>query len=228
MALILSIETATSICSVALHDDEKLLGSEHLHQEKSHAKHLAVLIADLLDQHNISTDDLAAIAVSGGPGSYTGLRIGISTAKGMGFASDLPLIGVNTLEVMADQARQHSTGNHQLCPMIDARRMEVYCALYDHALNVIMPVQAVIIDENSFEKELKDNPILFLGDGMPKCRPLLEKHKNAFFAENIHPSAESVGFLAFKKFKKEEFENTNSFEPYYLKEFMATKPRKLI
>lgn len=228
MALILSIETATKVCSVALHRDGELLGSCELHVDRSHSEYLAVMIKDLIAYTGMETQNLSAVAVSKGPGSYTGLRIGVSTAKGLCFGLDIPLISVNSLLAMAYEVNKNNLNRYDLCPMLDARRMEVYCLLTDHDLNLKKETHARILDDTSFEKEIKEKPVLFFGNGMPKSREHLGINTNAFFIDNIYPRASNIGFLAHEKFKNKDFENTVTFEPFYLKDFIATKPRKLL
>ncbi len=228
MALILSIETATKVCSVAMHREGKLLGTMELHAERSHSEYLAVMIKDLIRYVGVETKELSAVAVSKGPGSYTGLRIGVSTAKGLCFGLDIPLISVNSLMAMAFEVSKYNLKGYDLCPMLDARRMEVYCLLTDPHLNVKQETHSRILETNSFEKEIKDSSILFFGNGMPKSRDILSKHEKAFFVEDIYPKASNIGFLANEKFKNKDFENTVTFEPFYLKDFIATKPKKLL
>ena len=227
MALILNIETATKVCSVAVYQDKQLLGLQELFIDKSHSEYLAVLIKDILSYTSRKLEDLDAIAISKGPGSYTGLRIGTSTAKGLCYSMDIPLIGINTLEAMAT-TMLGLYDNRFLCPMIDARRMEVYYMIMDGNQNEITPAQAMIIEEDSFSNRLKDNKIVFFGNGSDKCRPILSKHSNAFFVDSIYPTAKSVGILANKKFESMKFEDVAYFEPTYLKEFLATKAKKLL
>ncbi len=228
MGLILSIETATKVCSVALHEDKELLGSQELHVDRSHSEYLAVMIKDLFRYTGKETKDLSAVAVSKGPGSYTGLRIGVSTSKGLCFGLDIPLISVNSLLVMAYDVNQYNLQGYDLCPMLDARRMEVYCLITDNQLNVKQETHSRILEDASFSKEIKESPILFFGNGMPKSRGILEGKENAFFIDNVHPKASNIGFMAYEKFKNKDFENTVTFEPFYLKDFIATKPRKLL
>ena len=228
MALILSIETATKVCSVALHRDGELLGSQELHVDRSHSEYLAVMIKDLITYAGIETKELSAVAVSKGPGSYTGLRIGVSTAKGLCYGSDIPLISVNSLLAMAYEVNKYNLNGYDLCPMLDARRMEVYCLIADHKLNLKQETHSRILEDASFDNEIKENSILFFGNGMSKSRELLGKNKNAFFIDNIYPKASNIGFLAYEKHKKKDFENTVTFEPFYLKDFIATIPRKLL
>jgi tRNA threonylcarbamoyladenosine biosynthesis protein TsaB len=186
------------------------------------------MIKDLLSYSGKTTEDLNAVAVSKGPGSYTGLRIGVSTAKGICFGMDIPLISVNSLSAMAYEANRYNFNEFDLCPMLDARRMEVYCMITDHTLTIKHKTQALIVDENSFLEELTETEILFFGNGMKKCREILGKNINALFIEDIYPKAASIGLLADKKLKNKEFENTETFEPFYLKDFIATIPKKLL
>ncbi len=228
MSLILSIETATKTCSVALHVKGNLIGSQELNVDKSHSKFLAPMIRDLFQHVNKEMKDLSAVAISKGPGSYTGLRIGTSTAKGICYALDIPLLAVNTLLAMCFMANETNPKGHHLCPMLDARRMEVYTLIADKNLKIIQETRAIIINEYSFTKELDRHPVIFFGEGMTKARTLLQKHPNALFLENIYPLANAVGYLAQEKYQKKEFENLEAFEPFYLKDFIATVPRKLI
>jgi len=224
--VILSIETATPVCSVALHEDEKLAGLSEVFIDRSHSQNLVPMIQDLLKYIGIGFKDIKAVAVSKGPGSYTGLRIGASTAKGICFAQNIPLIAVNTLEAMAKQIRSLIRDNKFiLCPMLDARRMEVFTMLLNTDGIVLEPVQAKIMDENAFGDLPDKSTIVFFGPGSQKCKLLLQKNKNAFFIEGIEASAKTIGEIAYGKFRNNEFENTALFEPYYLKEFLATIPR---
>ena len=228
MSIILSIETATQVCSVALHKDNKLIGAKELLEDRSHSENLAVMIKDLLSLTGISVNDLSAVAVSKGPGSYTGLRIGVSTAKGLCYGLNIPLISVNSLLSMAYEVQGKNIHQYDLCPMLDARRMEVYCLITDYNLKIKRNTQALIIDESSFEAELSNASELFFGNGMAKCRKILEKHNNAHFIVNIYPKAANIGYLACEKYEIKDFENTETFEPFYLKDFIATIPKKII
>jgi tRNA threonylcarbamoyladenosine biosynthesis protein TsaB len=222
MSIILSIETATPVCSVALHKEGNLLGVYELHSEKSHSEQLSVLIEQICKQNTLSVKDLSAVALSQGPGSYTGLRIGTATAKGLCFALQKPLIAVNTLEAMTWQISDWVETDTLLCPMIDARRMEVYCLLANQQKEILEPTQALIVEPHSFEKHLSERKIVFFGNGASKCQEVL-KHKNSRFWANIHPSARSVGQIAWQKFQQNEFENLIYFEPYYLKDFVGVQ-----
>lgn len=222
MPLTLSIETATVVCSVALHLDGQLLALQELHLKQSHSGYLAVLIQDIVQYAGYTMDDISIVALSKGPGSYTGLRIGTATAKGLCYALDIPLVAVNTLESMAYGVAQYNTEENFLCPMIDARRMEVYCLVADGQFKTIMPTNPVIIEPISFESFLRERPVLFFGDGSAKCKPILT-HPNARFIDNIAPSAKDIGALVHEKTKQGEitYEDVAYFEPFYLKEFKA-------
>ncbi len=229
MSLILGIETSTKICSVAVSDGEKLLAIEEEGGEYSHSEKLTVFIQKVLDRAKLQLKDIDAIAVSKGPGSYTGLRIGVSVAKGLCYALDKPLIAVDTLQAMAKNVAALDNSSDSLySPMIDARRMEVYTALYDNENNSVTPITAKIIDENSFSEELTAQKIVFFGDGADKCAEVLEKNSTATFIDEGLPSAEFVNQIAFGKYQKQEFEDVAYFEPYYLKDFVATTPKKLL
>ena len=228
MTLILFIETATPVCSVALAKDNQILGIKESTKKNSHSEVVTVFVEELMKEYDLSFSDLDAVAVSKGPGSYTGLRIGVSTAKGLCYALDIPLISVNTLQSLAYGAiikfSQQSELPLLFCPMIDARRMEVYCALYDSNNKKIRETKAEIIDENSFQSFLKSNRIVFFGDGADKCRDIIQD-PNAEFMNDVHPSAKNMMNLAFGKFKKQQFEDVAYFEPFYLKDFIAGIPK---
>ncbi|HNP96206.1 MAG TPA: tRNA (adenosine(37)-N6)-threonylcarbamoyltransferase complex dimerization subunit type 1 TsaB [Cyclobacteriaceae bacterium] len=224
MALILSLESATPVCSVALFEGSKLLDSSHLHIPQSASSRLAVMIDEVLKRCDVSPKQLNAVAVSSGPGSYTGLRIGVASAKGLCFALSIPLIAVNTLESMVSQVADRFDEGDLLCPMLDARRMEVYCLLALSDGRVIQETQAKVIDESSFQSELSENKIIFFGSGAAKCRDVIQ-HKNAVFIDDIFPSAVDIGRLAFAKFESQSFEDLAGFEPFYLKDFIVKKPK---
>lgn len=226
MSLILGIETSTKICSVAISSGEKLLALEEEGGEYSHSEKLTVFIQKVLAKAKLELNDIDAIAVSKGPGSYTGLRIGVSVAKGLCYALNKPLIAVDTLQAMARNPLLNHEGLY--CPMIDARRMEVYTALYDGNNNSVTPITAKIIDENSFNEELKSQKIIFFGDGAEKCATTLGENSNAIFSDEGLPSAEFVNQIASSKFKNKNFEDVAYFEPYYLKDFVGTTPKKLL
>jgi tRNA threonylcarbamoyladenosine biosynthesis protein TsaB len=172
---------------------------------------------------NIQLNQLVAVAITSGPGSYTGLRIGTSVAKGLCYGLNIPLLSVGTLGLLAHQTTLRNPQKTLLCPMIDARRMEVYCAVFDTSLQVIRPTEAKVIDEASFSELLQDNQVLFFGDGSDKCKEKLT-HPNAKFVSGIYPSAIHMGTITWQKFVKGELEDVVNFEPHYLKEFMIKKP----
>lgn len=222
MALILSIETATSVCSVALHESGTLITSKEINSDKSHSQLLLYYIEEVLTEAKKSKNELSAIAVSEGPGSYTGLRIGLSTAKGLCYALDKPLIAINTLDAMGLLINE--TKEMHYAPMIDARRMEVYTALYDAENKRVLEPCSMIIDEHSFAEHLKSNKIMVYGNGAEKCRGVMV-HDNVIFCE-ASPTAKTVGVLAYKKFKEDKFEDVAYFEPNYLKEFYSPPSKK--
>jgi tRNA threonylcarbamoyladenosine biosynthesis protein TsaB len=213
--IILQIETATTICSVALARDGKVVAFKQVDQRNAHAEVITVFIDELLSVSGFNYADIDAIAVSCGPGSYTGLRIGVSTAKGLCFALDKPLIAIETFEGIETDML--------LCPMIDARRMEVYTAVFNSKGENIKPTAAEIIDENSFADLLQDNKILFFGDGAEKCREVLSHNPNAHFLAGFINSATHLTKKAEEKFMAKDFEDVAYFEPYYLKDFIAGK-----
>ena len=224
MPAILSLETSTDVCSVALHDGDKLLGEAVVHEPQAHAARLASLIRQVIREAGANFPDIRAVAISSGPGSYTGLRIGTSTAKGLCYALDVPLIAVGTLELLAYQGSAFNTEGSMLCPMIDARRMEVYCLVTDASLNIIQPVAARVIDASSFSELLETNRLLLFGNGAAKCREIIQ-HRNAIFQDGIFPSATALGEMARKKFESAAFEDLVQFKPFYLKEFAAKKAK---
>jgi tRNA threonylcarbamoyladenosine biosynthesis protein TsaB len=222
--MILQIETATTSCSLALANKGIVLAFKEINARNIHAEVITVYIDELMAQTNRNYSDIEAIAVSCGPGSYTGLRIGVSTAKGLCFALDKPLIAVPTLAAMAQGVVQYnSVDDVLLCPMIDARRMEVYTAIYNNVGDVIKPVAAEIIDEQSFNDILAQSTVLFFGDGADKCREALGHNPNAEFLADFENSATHLTQIAADKFAKAEFEDVAYFEPYYLKDFIAGK-----
>ena len=227
--LILSLDTSTVGCSVALHRDGELLALSELPAGRSAASLLTTLIEQTLTAADLTLTLLDAIAVAQGPGSYTGLRVGVSTAKGLCFALDKPLIAINTLEAMVRQVAPFVAPYMRLCPMIDARRMEVYCTLTDTEGQTLMPTQALIVQPDSFGEWLQQEPVLFFGDGAAKCQAILSHQPNArFLAECLSPSARTVGVLATRAFREGRFEEVASFEPYYLKDFVGTTPRSKV
>jgi len=233
LAIILHIETATIVCSIAITRDEELLSLKESFHKNSHAAVITVLIEEALKESGLPLSSVDAVAVSKGPGSYTGLRIGVATAKGLCYALDKPLIAVGTLEAMA-VGMGEKVGSQQsavkkeeffLCPMIDARRMEVYYGLYDSTIKEILPPAAEIIDEHSFTDDLKNHTFVFGGDGAMKCESVFSKKKNMIFLKDFNPSAKFMIPLSYRKFLSDDFENLAYFEPFYLKDFVAGKPR---
>ena len=227
--MILCIETATISCSVALSDGGKVVSSKESRVKNSHSSIITVFIEEVLKAAKTEYSALKAVAVSKGPGSYTGLRIGVSTAKGICYALNIPLISVPTLEAMSSglinklKTDSMADADSLICPMLDARRMEVYYSIFDRNNKEISETKAEIITETSFSEFLEHQKMIFFGDGAEKCKSVL-KHDNAIFLDNIFPSANDMADIAFKKYQNQEFEDTAYFEPFYLKEFVAKKP----
>lgn len=227
MPLILNIETATTVCSVSIAKDGELIAFKEQNGDYSHAENLTLFIENVIRQAGVSFKQLDAIAVSKGPGSYTGLRIGVSTAKGLCYALEKPLIAINTLHHLAlSLSKEKKYAGHLFCPMIDARRMEVYCAVYDQEGKEIVTTAAEIIDDHSFEKLLEDHKIVFVGDGAAKCKDVLSKNPNSIFVDNVFPSAKDMILLSEKAFEQKNFEDLAYFEPFYLKDFVAGKKKE--
>lgn len=224
MSVILSIETATAVCSVALHEGGYLLATQLLAVEKSHAAALLPMVDQLLVSVPGAKSKLAAVAISEGPGSYTGLRIGTATAKGLCQGYGVPLIKVNPLQALAQQLCPFITKEALLCPMIDARRMEVYGQLWDSRLQPVTEVAAWVIDENSFGEQLTQRPIYCLGDGADKCADVLT-HPNAHVVKGWQPQASHMGRLAAEKFKAKDCEDLSTYVPFYLKSARITAPK---
>lgn len=228
MATILQIETATPVCSVALSKNGKTIALKEEAAQNIHASSLTLFIDAAMKMAGLSYADLDAIAVSKGPGSYTGLRIGVSTVKGLCFALDKPLIAVDTLKMMAQGfLNQQTSFSGLVCPMIDARRMEVFTAVYDESLKESEPVNAKIIDESSFGTLLDHNKITFIGDGAAKCKAVITS-PNACFSDLNFNSAANMSELADLAFKAANFEDVAYFEPFYLKDFVFTQPKNKI
>lgn len=227
MSLILQIETSTTSCSVALARDGKVLSSRTIDQRNIHAEVITVFIGEIMADNRLAFNQLYAIAVSSGPGSYTGLRIGVSTAKGLCFSLDKPLIAIETLKAMAagylSRFPKPEKAEFLLCPMIDARRMEVYTALFDLDLKQVQPTSAEIITAESFREKLDQHQIIFFGDGAAKCEAVLGDHPNAFFSTDFLNDAVDLTELAAAKFKSQAFEDVAYFEPFYLKDFIGSK-----
>lgn len=223
MCYILSIETTTTNCSVSLSKNGgTLILKEDYNTNYSHAETLHVYIDEVITSAKIKLSDIDAVAVSKGPGSYTGLRIGVSAAKGLCFSLDKPLISVSTLKALAHQVHI-KTGI--IIPMLDARRMEVYSAVFDSKFKEIREIQAQILEEQSFAEYLEKGEVYFIGNGVEKTKTLIQ-HKNAIFIDGKLPSANEMSKLAFEKYSTNNFEYLAYFEPYYLKDFIALKPKK--
>lgn len=228
MAKILQLETATSVCSVALSIDGITISSKEEVGQNLHASKLTLFIDEVIKSAGLAYSDLDAVAISKGPGSYTGLRIGVSTAKGLCYALNKPLIAIETLKMMAAGFVELKPGYQCLiCPMIDARRMEVYTTVFDNKLNVLEETSAKIVDENSFENFLSNQTVTFIGDGASKCAETLNKETALFNNQNFN-SATNMSALAFDEFKAGNFEDVAYFEPFYLKDFVLTQPKKKV
>ena len=223
MAIILNIETTTKNCSVCVSNDGEVLQLTELDEANfSHAEKLHSFILEVLKNADLSLKDIDAVAVSKGPGSYTGLRIGVSSAKGLCFALDVPLISISTLGSLARSINVKS--DELIIPLLDARRMEVYSAVFDSNYSQIRETMAEIIEETSFENILQNNKVHFLGDGSSKCRSVIQS-ENAIFHEIQFPSAREMAMQSYDKYINKEFEDLAYFEPYYLKDFIAGKPK---
>ncbi|MEN8203297.1 MAG: tRNA (adenosine(37)-N6)-threonylcarbamoyltransferase complex dimerization subunit type 1 TsaB [Bacteroidota bacterium] len=235
-ALILHIETATDICSVAISEGDQQLALAESGPERSHATLLNAFIRECLKNGGKELKQIDAVAVSKGPGSYTGLRIGVSTAKGIAYALEKPLLSSGTLENMAHGADTHPDiralmskyeDSLVLCPMLDARRMEVYSAFFTTGIEAIRPVTADIVDPDSFRDILSKHPVCFFGNGSEKCEQVLN-HPHAHFVSDINPSASHMIEPVLKRFTAHQFEDVAYFEPFYLKDFIATTPKKKV
>lgn len=232
---ILHIETATNICSVALSEDEQLIALRESDVDKSHAALLTVFMDEVLKEGGFKPEELNAISVSKGPGSYTGLRIGVSAVKGFGYALKLPIIGIDTLLALAIGAKacreveqlSKRNSNLLLCPLIDARRMEVYSAFYTLDEQTYRKVDADIINADSYKDILDSRPVAFFGNGSQKVKEILT-HDNAHYFNGIVPSAKNMILPSLTAFQEKNFEDTAYFEPYYLKDFIATTPKKKV
>lgn len=229
MPVILHIETSGKSCSVALSQADDLLDSECINEGKSHAQYLTVMIDKLLKANNTKTHYLNAVAVSAGPGSYTGLRIGVSVAKAMCYASDIHLIAVSTLEIMLETVLQSDinipdTKSNVFIPMIDARRMEVYQAIYKADRKIVEDISPKILKPDAYQQLLNNHKISIFGSGAEKAKQIIQ-HKNADFIPGIEPRAEYMIPIAMQKFYTGDFENPAYYEPFYLKNFQATTPK---
>ena len=224
--MLLCIETSGKNCSVALFKDLQLVSIREVHTEQfSHSENLHVFIEQVLKESNLQPKAIKAIAISAGPGSYTGLRIGVATAKGLCYGWDIPLIALPTLRILAEQVTYEFTDIEYIIPMIDARRMEVFTAVYSHDFSPILGERAEILTESTFDTYLNKGKTIFLGDGITKFQAIC-KHKNAYFWENKFPSAKQMGRLALEKYQAQAFEDIAYFEPFYLKEVYLVKSNK--
>lgn len=231
--MVICLETATNLCSVALCDSAGVISLRETNEQKTHASQLTVFIQELLDEKNLRASDLEAVAVSKGPGSYTGLRIGVSVAKGIAYAASIPLIGVDTLTSMFRGMRQKmisaSSGDEAtiFCPLLDARRMEVYYALYDFSGNIIKPVSAEIITGDTFSDIPETMKIVLFGDGAEKCRDII-KRGNILIESDFSVSASYMQEPVYEALQNKHFEDVAYFEPFYLKDFITTLSKKNI
>ena len=224
--MLLCIETSGKNCSVALFEGLQLVSIREVHTEQfSHSENLHVFIEQVLKESNLQPKAIKAIAISAGPGSYTGLRIGVATAKGLCYGWDIPLIALPTLHILAEQVTYEFTDIEYIIPMIDARRMEVFTAVYSHDFSPILEERAEILTESTFDTYLNKGKTIFLGDGITKFQAIC-KHKNAYFWENKFPSAKQMGRLALEKYQAQAFEDIAYFEPFYLKEVYLVKSEK--
>ena len=221
MGVILHIETSTQVCSCALSKDGQLIANREDFRGQSHAALLGVFADEILKEARNLQLSIDAVAVSSGPGSYTGLRIGVSEAKGISYGLNVPLIAISTPLILASMVRDKANHETLLCPMIDARRMEVYATFFDASLNVVKPTSADIIDETSYRDILDQHEVLFFGNGADKCKDAIH-HPNARFIDDIHPLASEMISLAESYYNEKKFVDTAYFEPFYLKEFVAT------
>lgn len=228
---ILLIETSTEACSVALSKGSDLVTEKYTEVPKSHASVIGTFIQDIFNETGMTADDLSAVAVSKGPGSYTGLRVGVSCAKGLCYGAQIPLIGVNTLEVIARCAIDNNLAADAsyIVPMIDARRMEVYTATFTPDCTMVNTTKALVLAPDSFREELKNSKVLFTGNGAEKYKEEIpqELRGNALFAPQM-PHASGLRLRAAEMLQKKEFEDCAYFEPFYLKDFVAGKPKKLL
>ncbi len=224
--MLLCIETSGKNCSVALFEGLQLVSIREVHTEQfSHSENLHVFIEQVLEESNLQPKAIKAIAISAGPGSYTGLRIGVATAKGLCYGWDIPLIALPTLRILAEQVTYEFTDIEYIIPMIDARRMEVFTSVYSHDFSPILGERAEILTESTFDTYLNKGKTIFLGDGITKFQAIC-KHKNAYFWENKFPSAKQMGRLALEKYQAQAFEDIAYFEPFYLKEVYLVKSNK--
>ncbi len=226
MAYLLHIESTSTVCSIAVSKGADLVAIKELNNGYTHAENLHVFIDELLKENTLKPNDLSAVSISSGPGSYTGLRIGFSAAKGLAYALQIPLISIDTLKALSVAAIKKTTTNALFCPLMDARRMEVYCASYDNQLNEVLPIQALVLTEDSIKAFDLNKPIYFFGDGMPKAKELLQTIPQSFFMDDIIASASNMIELAFAKYQVKDFVDVAYSEPNYLKEFFFTTAKK--
>ncbi len=228
MPRLLLIETSTSLCSTALAEDGRIVCSRRSTEPRAHASLTAVFVKEMLEESGWTVRELDAVAVSAGPGSYTGLRVGSSTAKGLCFGGQVPLIAVSTLDILARQAIEAGLpeGCKAILPMVDARRMEVYTAVYSPEGARLTDISPVILDENSFADLFASGPVAVIGDAAEKFAPLRATADGSVFMQCC-PEASAMLVPAMRKYEKKEFEDTAYFEPFYLKQFIATTPKKL-
>lgn len=226
MAYLLHIESTSTVCSVAISKDAELLSLKELNNGYTHAENLHVFIEQVLRESNLKANALDAISVSSGPGSYTGLRIGFSAAKGLAFALNIPLITIDTLKVLSVNAIQQIQTDAVFIPFMDAKRMEVYCAAYDKQLNELVPVQALVLNEESIKVFDLNKPLYFFGDGILKAKVLLEQLPQSNFIESLTASAAAMIAMAFEKYEAKDFADVAYSEPNYLKEFFFHTAKK--
>ncbi len=223
MAVILSIDTATEVCSVCLSKDGEVVAIAETMEPNSHSLQLGNLIQKVFSESRYDIQNIDAVAISEGPGSYTGLRIGVSMAKGICFSSEKPLISVGTINALAMGMADKFDENHILVPMIDARRMEVYTAKFDHLASSLSTVYPEIINQNSFAEEARNKKIVLFGNGAKKCYDIIDSN-NKILVENVYSSSRHMVNIAHEKLRNQEFVDVAYFEPLYLKEFIAAKP----
>lgn len=229
MCNILNIETATNVCSVSVSSSKQVIFEKLSMEGPSHAALLGLFVKDAIEQVKNAGITLNAVAVSCGPGSYTGLRIGVSEAKGLCYGLNIPLIAIKTPLIMAEAVlhARKIADDELLCPMIDARRMEVYTAIYDKELNIVRDISAEIVDSEIYKSYLDKNKVLFFGNGADKCKGIIVE-ENAIFIENIYPQASYMARLSYEAYISNQFVDTAYFEPFYLKDFIATTSKKNI
>lgn len=229
MRRILAIETATDVSSVALFEEGRLVALQENHSNRTHARLVTVMIDRILQDLELRPQDLSAVAVAKGPGSYTGLRVGVSVAKGLCMALEIPLLSVGSLEALAWSVQDIAAAMQaHICPMIDARRMEVFVQRFDEEGNALSTTEAKIMDEQAFSQELEKGKLIFVGDGAEKCRPIFAGNPNAVVLGTRLSSAAYMGAIAHRRLLAGEVEDLVTFEPFYLKEFVATLSTKKI